>query len=105
MFSRVRLAKSPGVLACKTAKFLGERLRALRILHGLTQEQAADRVKTDYKYWQILEKGGKDIRLTTLEKIAGAFGLDVRDLFAETLPNSKVTQASIPPPHRRRRSS
>lgn len=88
--------------ATDTAKFLGERLRELRKIHGITQEDAAHAVKTDYKYWQLLEAGGKDMRLSTLERIAGVFGLKARDLFAERLPKSTFKMTNVPAPHRPR---
>ncbi len=59
---------------------------------------------TEYKYWQILEAGGKDLRLTTLEKIATAFGLTVAQLFADNLPESKLKGKPLAAPHRPRRN-
>ena len=72
--SRWRNSQRSGVPACKTACFLGAQFRELRKRHGLTQEEAARLTSTDYKYWQLLEAGGKDLRLTTLEKIAATSG-------------------------------
>lgn len=86
--------------ACQTASFLGAQFRALRKRHGLTQEEAARLTSTDYKYWQLLEAGRKDLRLTTLEKIAATFGLEARQLFAGELPASALTGKTIAPPHR-----
>ncbi|RYD85432.1 MAG: XRE family transcriptional regulator [Verrucomicrobiaceae bacterium] len=95
-------SKGSGVPACKTAKFLGERLRELRKRHHLTQEEAARLTATEYKYWQILEAGGKDLRLTTIEKIAEAFGLQARQLFLDELPESALTGRALAAPHRPR---
>jgi transcriptional regulator with XRE-family HTH domain len=91
------------VPACSTAAFLGSRFRELRLRHELTQEQAAKLTKTEYKYWQLLEAGAKDLRLTTLEKIAAAFGLEAKDLFASRLPRSSIRSAPAGAPHRPRR--
>jgi len=91
------------VPSSKTATFLGSRFRELRKRHGLTQEEAARLTATEYKYWQILEAGGKDLRLTTLEKIAAAFGLTVAQLFADNVPESKLKGKPLAAPHRPRR--
>ena len=98
--SRWRNSQRSGVPACKTACFLGAQFRELRKRHGLTQEEAARLTATDYKYWQLLEAGGKDLRLTTLEKIAAAFSLDAGQLFADELPASALAGRTIAPPHR-----
>ena len=90
--------------ACKTAIFLGFRFRELRKRHALTQEEAARLTGTEYKYWQLLEAGGKDLRLTTLEKIAAAFGLEANALFADELPPTKLRGRAVAAPHRPRRS-
>ena len=97
---RWRDSQHSGVPACKTASFLGAQFRELRKRHGLTQEEAARLTATDYKYWQLLEAGGKDLRLTTLEKIAATFGLEARQLFAGSLPASALKGKTIAPPHR-----
>jgi transcriptional regulator with XRE-family HTH domain len=55
-------------------------LRALRERRGLTQERAAQLIGCDYKYYQTLEAGSRDIHLSTLERIANAFGVDASGL-------------------------
>lgn len=64
------------------AKKLARRLRELRKEHGLTQQEAAVRCKIKYKYYQEHE-GNKprDVRLSTLEKIAKGFGVELSELF------------------------
>ncbi len=54
---------------------LAERLRALRKQKMLTQEKAASLIGCDYKYYQRLEAGAKDVRLSMIERIAKAFDL------------------------------
>jgi transcriptional regulator with XRE-family HTH domain len=73
-------------LASSTIKLLLKRLRELRKAHGLTQEAFAERAGMSYKYYQALEGGRKlDPRLTTLERIAKVYGLQVHQLLNPTL--------------------
>jgi len=85
------------------AKFLGERLRELRLRHGLTQEQAAALIGMEYKYYQMIEWGRKNLRLDTMTRIANAYSLEVWDLVQYTgLPASRVKKVRqvVPAPHR-----
>ncbi|MEI6714247.1 MAG: helix-turn-helix transcriptional regulator [Verrucomicrobiota bacterium] len=66
------------------------RLRALRKVRGLTQEQASSLIGCDYKYYQRLE-AGKDVRLSTLAKIATALGVDPSEL----LKTEESTEAEV----------
>jgi transcriptional regulator with XRE-family HTH domain len=60
---------------------LAKRLKALREDRGWTQEDAARKCKMEYKYYQRYEsKNPRDMRLSTLEKIAKAFGMESNDL-------------------------
>ncbi len=59
---------------------LAEQLRVLRAQRKLTQERAAALIGCDYKYYQRIEAGLKDVRLSTLERIANAFGVGVEEL-------------------------
>jgi len=60
------------------------RLRQLRRHYGLTQEQLAERAKLNYKHYQEIEGGRKrDIRLSTINQIAEAFGISIAALFPE----------------------
>lgn len=54
----------------------GEQIRKARVLAKLTQEDAADRARIDYKRWQALEKGRANPTLRTLIRIADALGTD-----------------------------
>ena len=63
------------------AKRLAKYLKALREERGLTQEEAARLCKMEYKYYQRYE-GSKprDMRLSTLEKIAKGFSVSPSEL-------------------------
>jgi transcriptional regulator with XRE-family HTH domain len=68
-------------MASTVAKKLARRLRELRKEHGFTQQEAAARCRIKYKYYQEHE-GNKprDVRLSTLEKIAKGFGVRLSKL-------------------------
>jgi transcriptional regulator with XRE-family HTH domain len=70
---------SPGILPQ-----LLERLKQLRKDAGLTQEQFAERAGMSYKYYQQVEAGRKrDLRLSTLERLARAHRIDLCELFVK----------------------
>lgn len=57
-------------------KRLAKNLKTLRQERGLTQEEAARLCKMEYKYYQRYESNTpRDMRLSTLEKIAKGFGI------------------------------
>jgi DNA-binding XRE family transcriptional regulator len=85
------------------AKFLGERLRELRQRHALTQEQAAALCGMEYKYYQMVEWGRKNVRLDTMARISRAYHLKVWDLVQHGgLPPSRVERIPevVSAPHR-----
>lgn len=76
-----------------TLKHLLNRLRALRKAHGLTQEAFAEISGITYKYYQQIERGRKpDLRLSTLERLAKAYGIEVHQLLALRLPKTKLVK-------------
>ncbi len=71
-----------------TVQRLLERLRELREQRGLTQEEFSEASGISYKYYQAVEGGRKrDLRLSTLERLAKAHGLELWQLF---LPKGSV---------------
>ncbi|MEJ1971099.1 MAG: helix-turn-helix transcriptional regulator [Lacunisphaera sp.] len=63
------------------AKRLLARVKDIRETLGLSQEAFAERAGLAYKYYQHVEAGRKrDIRLSTLEKLAKACGLEPSEL-------------------------
>ena len=66
------------------------KLKILRECLGLTQEAFAERINLSYKYYQKLELGlRKDLRSSTLDKIAEAVGLETWQLLdPDLLPGS-----------------
>ncbi len=69
-------------------------MRELRRRHGLTQEQTAALIGCDYKYYQAIEAGAKDIRLSMIERLASPFGLRPEQLFWQELPPTKIAGQS-----------
>jgi transcriptional regulator with XRE-family HTH domain len=70
------------------------RLRALRDARGLTQEQFAEQSGISYKYYQAVEAGRKkDLRLSTLDRLAKAHGLETWQLL---LPGDDAKTAAKP---------
>ncbi len=61
------------------AVMIGNRLRELRRQNGLRQEDM-ERFGVSYKYYQRIEQGKANITLSTIEKLATAFGMKAKDL-------------------------
>ena len=93
----------PSGVANETAKKLLERVKALREAHGLSQEAFAEKAGLGYKYYQHVESGRRrDIRLSTIEKLAKACGLELWKLLnfdddtkEKTLNLSKASPVEI----------
>jgi len=69
------------------------RLKELRKLHGLTQEAFSEKSGISYKYYQAIEGGRKrDLRLSTLERLAKAYGLELWQLFSPQLPPTRISK-------------
>lgn len=59
------------------------KLKSLRAERGWTQEQFAEKAAMSYKYYQAVEAGRKrDLRLSTLERLARGHGVEVWQLLA-----------------------
>ena len=69
------MAQFPSLLGLR----VGKRVRQLRIAKGLKQEDMC-RFGFDYKYYQRIEYGEKNLTLKSLNKLAKAFGKAVREL-------------------------
>jgi transcriptional regulator with XRE-family HTH domain len=74
-------------VAGNTLAILLKRLRELRRRHALSQEAFAEYTGMSYKYYQAVEAGRKrNLRLSTLEKLAAAYGLEVWQLLSPSMP-------------------
>lgn len=59
----------------------GNRIRELRKLKGLSQEELAHNANLHRTYVGMIERGEKNITLINVEKLAIALGVNVRDFF------------------------
>ena len=82
-----------------------KRLRELREADGLSQEAFAERAGISYKWYQAVEAGRKrELRLSTLEKFARAYGLEPWQLLAPQPPLVKRTPRDGQRQRRKRRA-
>ena len=63
------------------AKQLGERIRELRKLTGLSQEKFALKIDMDRTYFATVESGKRNISLQNIEKIANGLNVTISELF------------------------
>ena len=79
-----------------TLPFLLARLRELRETHGLTQERFAELAGMSYKHYQAVEAGRKrELRLSTLDRLAAVYGIEVWQLLAPTIPKTQLAKGEI----------
>ncbi|MGH7823670.1 MAG: helix-turn-helix domain-containing protein [Candidatus Binatia bacterium] len=62
------------------ANLIGRRLREIRTAQGLRQQDMEGR-GISYKYYQRIESGKVNLTLSSVEKLASAFGIKILDLF------------------------
>jgi transcriptional regulator with XRE-family HTH domain len=60
----------------------GRRLRELRLARGLSQEELAFRSGLDRTYVSQAEQGRRNTTLLTMQKLAGALGIQLTELLA-----------------------
>ena len=84
-------------------EFIATRLRELRAQCGLTQEQVAALLGTDPRWYQRLELSAKDVRVSTVDRLAAAFGLTAVEFLAAQTPKAKMAQQSPAAPHKPRK--
>ena len=90
---------SPRLAIAVLLEFIAARLRDLRSKHNLTQEQMASLLGTDVKWYQRIEWSKKDVRASTIERLAAVFGVSPMEFMAAQLPETRV-QPIAKAPHR-----
>ncbi|HVC76873.1 MAG TPA: helix-turn-helix transcriptional regulator [Candidatus Micrarchaeaceae archaeon] len=70
-------AARAGYQHAQLAYELGRQVRELRVAHGLSQRELAERMHTTQSVIARLEAGGTKPSLTTLERVAAALGTSV----------------------------
>lgn len=62
-------------------KQFGSRLRLLRVQKQMTQDQLADSANLSVDFLSLIERGKNSPSFESLEKLARALGVSVKDLF------------------------
>jgi transcriptional regulator with XRE-family HTH domain len=58
----------------------GKRVRVIRVRQGLSQEELGAKAKLHRTYISLIERGKQSATLDTMEKIAGALNVPVKQL-------------------------
>ena len=59
----------------------GQKVKALRLEKGLSQETLANLADIDRTYIPSIEKGERNVSITIVEKIAIALNIEIKSLF------------------------
>ena len=59
----------------------GKRLRTLRVLRRLSQEELGERCNLDRTYISGIERGVRNVSLRNIEGLADGLGISMADLF------------------------
>ena len=62
-------------------KLLGKRIRYLRNLRGVTQQELGEKADLNYKYLGAVERGEKNASIDNLAKIAEGLSVELHELF------------------------
>lgn len=76
------------------AKAVGAKIRLYRIEQNLTQEQLAESIGMAPTYLGQIERGEKNVKLQTIEKIATALDMSVYELFNDE-KEAKLQQTTL----------
>ncbi len=76
-------------------KTLGERIREIREAKELTQREIAARIQIDDYYISRLENNHINPTLATMQKLANALGVEVRDFFPPQQAEFKITPPKL----------
>jgi len=77
---------------------LGRRIRELRSKHGWTQEQFAEFCGVHRTYLGHVERGEKNVSLSTVLRVANALGVRISALFGRGGALTAQIPAQTPPP-------
>ncbi len=74
---------------------LGERIRALRKMHKLTQEQLAEKANLHPTYIGQIERGETSATIGIISRIADAFSIRLAELFDFPSGNGPITRKQL----------
>ncbi len=77
---------------------LGRRIRELRTKHGWTQEQFAEFCGLHRTYLGHVERGEKNVSLSTVLRVASALGIRISALFGPSKPGAAEGPEQLIPP-------
>lgn len=75
-------------------KQFGERVRDLRKAQGLSQEELAEKADLHYTYIGGVERGERNLSLKSIERIASALKIEIRELFIPYLPEKAGVESN-----------
>jgi DNA-binding XRE family transcriptional regulator len=102
---RIHLLVKEDAWEVSILEFLAARLKELRSRHDLTQEQTASLLGTDMRWYQRIEAQEKDVRASTIDRLAAIFGISGSELLAAKIPETRVTAQPQKAPHRPKRKT
>ena len=73
-------------------KRFGKKLRELRKMRGLTQEDLGDRSGLHWKFIGQVERGDSDIKLNNIARIASGLEMDIDDLLFFCFPQERFSK-------------
>lgn len=85
-------------------EFIAQRLRELRRKHDLTQDQVAALLGTDLRWYQRVELREKDIRASTIDRLAAIYGVSSVEFLAAKTPETIVVNRPARTPHKPRKA-
>lgn len=76
---------------------MGQRLRAIRVERGRTQDEVAERAGYTGKYISEIERGLRDVPLTTLQRIVEkGLGSPLAEVFGPAPPKANPSERKAP---------
>jgi transcriptional regulator with XRE-family HTH domain len=76
---------------------VGDRIKAARKQAKLTQQEVADKIGIKAQTFQKYERGERNPKIETIQKIADALEIDASDLY-DAVPDRKGLELVAPPP-------
>lgn len=61
-----------------------DKMRSLREMHHLTQEEIAEKLNISHSTYAKLERGEQKIHIEKLQQIAQIFNMEIKDFFTDT---------------------
>lgn len=75
-------------------KQFGKQVRDLRKAQGLSQEELAEKADLHYTYIGGVERGERNLSLKSIERIASALKIDIRELFMPHPPQKADAESN-----------